>query len=271
MFLSGSRKETDSSGSKGSDVKSFCALLFIPLLLMLAVAQDGRADTWPPTLTVYDEADPPNAYTAPDNSTVFTIIPGGRCVFEIDGTPGSRYGLFFGLNTTGNMTGPFLATPFFEIQPGSPHFLDSQGLRRIPIMVPRAYITVSRTLYLQASVYDPNHSPSTEPSNGITFEIGIGLNTGEVVAGYMGSSKSMSYTVMGDTVNTASRFCSTAGARDVLIGENTDREVGYLLDLEKLPPTKLKGKGDHVDIYRVLGVKHSADPTETSPVDSRYR
>jgi adenylate cyclase len=105
------------------------------------------------------------------------------------------------------------------------------------------------------------------------LNIGIGLNTGEVVAGYMGSSKSMSYTVMGDTVNTASRFCSTAGPRDVLIGENTLREVGYLIDVEKLPPTKLKGKAEHVDIFRVHGLKASAvaDPTETNPLPDSYR
>lgn len=102
-----------------------------------------------------------------------------------------------------------------------------------------------------------------ELSGNVGFEIGIGLNTGEVVAGYMGSTKSMNYTVMGDTVNTAARFCSTAGPQDVLIGENTFREVGFLFDLEKLPPTKLKGKLEHVDIYRVLNLKPVGDDTET--------
>lgn len=107
----------------------------------------------------------------------------------------------------------------------------------------------------------------------VQLDIGIGLNSGEIVAGYMGSSKSMSYTVMGDTVNTASRFCGTAGPHEVLVGENTFREVGYLIESEKLPPTKLKGKLEHVDIYRVLGLKASAaaDPTETKPIPDRYR
>ena len=75
----------------------------------------------------------------------------------------------------------------------------------------------------------------------------------EVVAGYMGSSRSMNYTVMGDTVNTAARFCSAAGPGEILIGENTMAQVGHLFVTEKLPPTKLKGKLEHVDIFRVLG------------------
>jgi adenylate cyclase len=87
------------------------------------------------------------------------------------------------------------------------------------------------------------------------IQIGIGLNTGELVAGYMGSTRSMNYTVMGDTVNTAARFCSAAGPGETLIGENTFAEVGHLFETELLPPTKLKGKHEHVDIYRVLGLK----------------
>ncbi len=92
----------------------------------------------------------------------------------------------------------------------------------------------------------------------ITFHIGIGLNTGEVVAGYMGSTKSMNYTVMGNEVNTAARFCSAAGPDEVLIGENTYAEVAHLVETELLPPTKLKGKAEHVDIYRVLGLNDEA-------------
>ncbi|MBA2664207.1 MAG: GAF domain-containing protein [Bradymonadaceae bacterium] len=95
-----------------------------------------------------------------------------------------------------------------------------------------------------------------------TLRIGIGLNSGEVVAGYMGSTKSMNYTVMGDTVNTTSRICSAAGPGDVLIGQNTFDQVANLIITEKLPPTKLKGKAEHVDIYRIQGMrKRDIHPT----------
>jgi adenylate cyclase len=101
------------------------------------------------------------------------------------------------------------------------------------------------------------------------FRIGIGLNTGEVVAGYMGSTKSMNYTVMGDVVNTAARFCSAAGPGEILIGEDTYAQVADLVEVEKLPPTKLKGKTEHVDIYRVLDLiplVPTDDPTGLTPM-----
>jgi len=97
----------------------------------------------------------------------------------------------------------------------------------------------------------------------VTFEVGVGLNTGEVVAGYMGSTKRMNYTVMGDTVNTANRICSEAGPGEVYIGENTFEEVGHLLESEQLPETQLKGKVEQVDIYHVQGLqKRDSGPNE---------
>ncbi|MEM1350039.1 MAG: adenylate/guanylate cyclase domain-containing protein, partial [Myxococcota bacterium] len=87
-----------------------------------------------------------------------------------------------------------------------------------------------------------------------TINIGVGLNTGEVVAGYVGSTRSMDYTVIGNTVNTAARFCSAAGPGEILIGEGTHSSTAHLFETEKLPPTKLKGKFEHVDIFRVVGL-----------------
>jgi adenylate cyclase len=57
------------------------------------------------------------------------------------------------------------------------------------------------------------------------IKIGIGINTGNVVAGYIGSSQTMSYSVVGDTVNTASRLCAAAQADQIIISEETYKKT----------------------------------------------
>jgi class 3 adenylate cyclase len=63
-------------------------------------------------------------------------------------------------------------------------------------------------------------------------------------------------------VNTAARFCSAAGPSEILIGERTWAQVKHRVRAELLPPTKLKGKLEHVDIYRVLGLLEDEDPSQ---------
>ncbi|MBN1946136.1 MAG: FHA domain-containing protein [Bradymonadales bacterium] len=86
----------------------------------------------------------------------------------------------------------------------------------------------------------------------VPIHVGCGLNTGEVVAGYMGSSRSMSYTVVGDVVNTARRVCSVAGPGEVIISAGTLGDLRGLAQVEPLPPTMVKGKREPIQLYRVL-------------------
>jgi len=83
------------------------------------------------------------------------------------------------------------------------------------------------------------------------IRIGIGINTGEVVAGYLGSSKALEYTVIGDVVNTAARLCSSAKAGEVLISHSTYERVKDYFVIEELPPAQLKGKAALQRVYRV--------------------
>lgn len=82
--------------------------------------------------------------------------------------------------------------------------------------------------------------------------IGIGIHTGELVAGYVGSSRALSYTVIGDTVNTSARLCGIAEAGQIVVSEGTYNRLGGRFEVEELPPAKLKGKERPLRIFNVL-------------------
>ncbi|HEY0996310.1 MAG TPA: adenylate/guanylate cyclase domain-containing protein [Gemmatimonadaceae bacterium] len=84
------------------------------------------------------------------------------------------------------------------------------------------------------------------------LQIGIGLNHGEAFAGNIGSERRLEFTVIGDTVNTASRLCSAAEAREILISDDMRRALTQVPALEECPPMELKGKSQPVPVFRVV-------------------
>lgn len=83
------------------------------------------------------------------------------------------------------------------------------------------------------------------------IDIRIGINTGRVVAGNIGSPRRLEYTVIGDPVNIASRLESLAAPNQILIGEETRRLVGDAFDIHAIGPRRIKGKRAEVPVYEV--------------------
>ena len=87
---------------------------------------------------------------------------------------------------------------------------------------------------------------------------GIGVNTGAAVVGNMGSQSRLQYTALGDTVNTAARFCANAPAFHLLIGQPTYDAVKDYVAVDLVPGVQLKGKSAQTfRIYQVTAIREN--------------
>jgi len=100
------------------------------------------------------------------------------------------------------------------------------------------------------------YAAKLEEERGITgFNVRVGINTGLVVVGEVGSDLRVEYTAMGDAINLAARMESTAQPGTVLITENTHKLIAALFETEGLGPIEVKGKAEAISVYRVLAAK----------------
>jgi len=85
----------------------------------------------------------------------------------------------------------------------------------------------------------------------LPVQFGIGINTGVALAGNIGSAGRSEYTVIGDSVNTASRICSSTPGGEVWIGAETYNQTKDHIEICELEAQQVKGKSEPIKVYRV--------------------
>ncbi len=101
------------------------------------------------------------------------------------------------------------------------------------------------------------------------IQVGIGINTGPVVAGYLGSSRTMSYSVIGDTVNLASRLCAAARPGEIVISEYTQFLVQNEILTQPRDSVFAKGKSQPLKAYSVSGIQLATSHPQHNPPAGR--
>ncbi len=129
------------------------------------------------------------------------------------------------------------------------------GLWGAPVKRPDdATQAVRAAVKMQARLKEWNEDRTA--SGKVPIKIGIGLHTGKVVVGNLGSSKALSYTAIGDGVNLASRLCGVAREDQIVISEECAQRAGKdKFKLEKMDPVKVKNREQPAEIYKVISAK----------------
>jgi adenylate cyclase len=138
------------------------------------------------------------------------------------------------------------------------------GLFGAPIPLPDApFKAVSCAMSMLQALEEFNRTRAAEKQPPI--RIGIGINTGAVITGSIGSTRALQYTAIGGPMNVASRLVNLASAGEVIISDNTYRHVADRIDAVELPPVKVKGVAAELKVYRVVGMRpHARGP---NPMD----
>jgi len=113
-----------------------------------------------------------------------------------------------------------------------------------------------RAIRAALSIQQQVHSFNAELDRSVPLQVRIGVNTGWVLLGEVGTTAE--YTAMGDTVNLASRLEEAAPADGIMISHDTYRHVRGIFDVQPLGPQQLRGRRDAVAVYLVQRAKERA-------------
>jgi adenylate cyclase len=124
-----------------------------------------------------------------------------------------------------------------------------------------ALLAVKAAWEAQQKLAELQQSDSQE----IQVQFGIGINTGIALAGNIGSVGRTEYTVIGDSVNVASRICSSTPGGEIWIGAETYNQTKDYIETQELEAQKLKGKSALIEVYRVTGWRPITSQSVTKP------
>jgi class 3 adenylate cyclase len=113
----------------------------------------------------------------------------------------------------------------------------------------RSAVDAAREMIELVDLFDVERVATAKPP----IAIGIGIASGEMVAGYAGTNQRAAYTCIGDTVNLAARLeqHTKVAARPILIDRATRDRLGAQVEVEPLGPVQFKGKSADVDVFAV--------------------
>jgi adenylate cyclase len=131
-----------------------------------------------------------------------------------------------------------------------------------PLDMPNAPLrALGCAMAMQARLGEWSHTRSAEGLPPVAM--GVGVCTGKVVTGAIGTSTALQYTAIGDAVNMASRLCALAAAGEVLAGEGTLALCQGQILYQPLEPVLIKGKRDRIPVFRITGMPAST-PTRAT-------
>ena len=118
---------------------------------------------------------------------------------------------------------------------------------------PDAQKAVEAALEMQENFLQAIRSSPVLTSKSIPIGLGIGVVAGEALMGNLGTRNRMEFTLIGDSVNLASRLCSLAPEYEILVNEELALMVSDRFHIESRMPVQLKGKAEKVTPYCIMG------------------
>lgn len=136
-----------------------------------------------------------------------------------------------------------------------------------------AFNCICSTLMMRNALRRMNLKQISRGQPGILVTMGCGINTGEAVAGQIGSRERMEYTVIGDTVNLAARIeePNEVFDTDILITETTYKHIAPFIKAEEMPGLTVQGKSQPLRVFSVININNYYGPDTMAEVRKLWR